>query len=71
MRFHRLQVLRRLPHPGRGFTQGLILAGGAVWESTGLYGAVVAAQVPARRGAVGGLRAAAAGAVRGGHLPGG
>jgi len=38
MRFHRLQVLRRLPHPGRGFTQGLILAGGAVWESTGLYG---------------------------------
>src|SRR2546430_8654935 len=25
-------------HPGRGFTQGLILAGGAVWESTGLYG---------------------------------
>jgi len=38
MRFHQLQVLRRLPHPGRGFTQGLILAGGAVWESTGLYG---------------------------------
>ena len=38
MRFHRLKVLRRLPHPGRGFTQGLILAGGAVWESTGLYG---------------------------------
>ena len=31
-------MLRRLPHPGRGFTQGLILAGGAVWESTGLYG---------------------------------
>ncbi|HEY7359375.1 MAG TPA: glutaminyl-peptide cyclotransferase [Streptosporangiaceae bacterium] len=38
MRFHRLKMLRRLPHPGRGFTQGLILAGGAVWESTGLYG---------------------------------
>jgi glutamine cyclotransferase len=38
MRFHRLKVLRRLPHPGLGFTQGLILAGGAVWESTGLYG---------------------------------
>jgi glutaminyl-peptide cyclotransferase len=33
-----LQVLRRVPHPGRGFTQGLIVAGGTVWESTGLYG---------------------------------
>jgi glutaminyl-peptide cyclotransferase len=31
-------VLRRLPHPGRGFTQGLIAADGVVWESTGLYG---------------------------------
>jgi glutaminyl-peptide cyclotransferase len=31
-------VLRRLPHPGRGFTQGLIVAGGTVWESTGQYG---------------------------------
>ncbi|HEY2550530.1 MAG TPA: glutaminyl-peptide cyclotransferase [Streptosporangiaceae bacterium] len=38
LRLHRLDVLARLPHPGRGFTQGLILAGGAVWESTGLYG---------------------------------
>jgi glutaminyl-peptide cyclotransferase len=38
MRFHRLQVLRRLPHPGRGFTQGLLLCGDTVWESTGLYG---------------------------------
>jgi glutaminyl-peptide cyclotransferase len=37
-RFHRLQVLARLPHPGRGFTQGLIADGRAVWESTGLYG---------------------------------
>jgi glutamine cyclotransferase len=36
--FHRLQVLRRLPHPGLGFTQGLIVAGDTVWESTGLYG---------------------------------
>src|SRR5215470_1384769 len=33
--------------------------------------AVVAAPVPARRRGVGGLRAAAAGTVRGGHLPGG
>lgn len=38
LRFHRLQVLRRLPHPDRGFTQGLIVAGETVWESTGLYG---------------------------------
>jgi glutaminyl-peptide cyclotransferase len=37
-RFHRLKVLRRLPHPGRGFTQGLIAADGTVWESTGRYG---------------------------------
>jgi glutaminyl-peptide cyclotransferase len=38
-RFHRLTVLRRLPHPDRGFTQGLITDDdGAVWESTGRYG---------------------------------
>lgn len=30
--------MRRLPHPGRGFTQGLIVEGDTVWESTGLYG---------------------------------
>ncbi|HEY6274810.1 MAG TPA: glutaminyl-peptide cyclotransferase [Streptosporangiaceae bacterium] len=38
MRFHRLRVLRRFPHPGRGFTQGLIVTDGVAWESTGLYG---------------------------------
>jgi glutamine cyclotransferase len=38
VRFHRLKVLRRLPHPGRGFTQGLIAQDGMVWESTGQYG---------------------------------
>jgi glutamine cyclotransferase len=27
-----------MPHPGRGFTQGLILDGVTVWESTGGYG---------------------------------
>ncbi len=37
-RFHRLTVLRRLAHPGQGFTQGLITDGGTVWESTGQYG---------------------------------
>jgi glutamine cyclotransferase len=38
LRFHRLRVLRRLPHPGRGFTQGLLVRGETVWESTGGYG---------------------------------
>jgi glutaminyl-peptide cyclotransferase len=37
-RFHRLKVLRRLPHPGRAFTQGLVAENGTVWESTGKYG---------------------------------
>lgn len=27
-----------MPHPGRGFTQGLLAVGGTVWESTGGYG---------------------------------
>ncbi len=31
-------MLRRLPHPGQGFTQGLTAADGEVWESTGQYG---------------------------------
>ena len=38
MRFHRVRVVRRMPHPGRGFTQGLITGGDMVWESTGGYG---------------------------------
>lgn len=29
--------MRRVPHPERGFTQGLIVTGDTVWESTGLY----------------------------------
>jgi glutamine cyclotransferase len=31
-------VLRRLPHPGRGFTQGLIAGRDMLWESSGGYG---------------------------------
>jgi glutaminyl-peptide cyclotransferase len=38
VRTWRAEVVRRLPHPGRGFTQGLIAVDGMVWESTGLYG---------------------------------
>jgi glutamine cyclotransferase len=34
-----VEVVRRMPHPERGFTQGLIAeAGGTVLESVGLYG---------------------------------
>ncbi|HUN37201.1 MAG TPA: glutaminyl-peptide cyclotransferase [Trebonia sp.] len=39
MLVHRVEVVRRLPHPERGFTQGLIAeANGTVLESVGLYG---------------------------------
>jgi glutamine cyclotransferase len=38
VRFFRVRVLRKLPHPGRGFTQGLIADGDTVWESSGQYG---------------------------------
>ena len=38
MRFYRARVVRTLPHPGRGFTQGLLVSGGTVWESSGQYG---------------------------------
>ena len=38
MRFYRVKVVRRLPHPGHGFTQGLLAEGDTVWESGGQYG---------------------------------
>jgi glutaminyl-peptide cyclotransferase len=38
VRTWRAEVVRRLAHPGRGFTQGLIADGETVWESTGQYG---------------------------------
>jgi glutaminyl-peptide cyclotransferase len=46
VRHHRLTVLRRLPHPGRSFTQGLIAQDGMVWESSGLYGESVIRRYP-------------------------
>lgn len=57
MRFFRVKVVRTLPHPGRGFTQGLIAEGETVWESGGQYGMSVlrryelgAAEVTAQAG---------------------
>ncbi|MDX6417955.1 MAG: glutaminyl-peptide cyclotransferase [Trebonia sp.] len=38
MRFFRVKVVRTWPHPGRGFTQGLMAEGETVWESGGQYG---------------------------------
>jgi len=35
-----------MPHPDRGFTQGLIAEGDMVWESTGLYGQSVLQRYP-------------------------
>lgn len=37
MRTYRVRVVRRVAHPGRGFTQGLLSEGGTVWESVGNY----------------------------------
>src|SRR5262249_58232224 len=44
MRFHRVRIVRRVPHAGRGFTQGLVAEGNTIWESTRHYG-----QSPLRR----------------------
>jgi len=37
VRTYGVRVVRRVAHPGRGFTQGLLSEGGTVWESVGLY----------------------------------
>jgi glutaminyl-peptide cyclotransferase len=33
-----VRVVRRVPHPGRAFAQGIIVDGDSVWESAGKYG---------------------------------
>lgn len=38
VRCYHVRVVRKMPHPGRGFTQGLVVSGGTVWESSGQYG---------------------------------
>jgi glutaminyl-peptide cyclotransferase len=38
LRTWRAEVIQRVTHPGRGFTQGLIAGDGRVYESTGGYG---------------------------------
>jgi glutaminyl-peptide cyclotransferase len=38
VRTYGVRVIRRVAHPERGFTQGLLSEGGTVWESVGLYG---------------------------------
>ncbi len=37
VRTYGVRVIRQVPHPGRGFTQGLLSEGGTVWESVGNY----------------------------------
>jgi glutamine cyclotransferase len=37
VRTYGVRVVRRVDHPGRGFTQGLLSEGGTVWESVGNY----------------------------------
>jgi glutaminyl-peptide cyclotransferase len=38
VRTYGVRVVRRVAHPGRGFTQGLLSEGETVWESVGTYG---------------------------------
>jgi glutamine cyclotransferase len=56
MRFFRVRVLATLPHPGRGFTQGLLAENGTVWESVGEYGRSALRKYPVGASALPGLR---------------
>jgi glutamine cyclotransferase len=46
VRFFRVQVVQTMPHPVRGFTQGLLAEGGMVVESGGQYGMSVLRRYP-------------------------
>ena len=46
LRTWRAEVIRRVAHPGRGFTQGLIADDGMVYESTGRYGVSALCRYP-------------------------
>jgi glutamine cyclotransferase len=48
----RVEVLERRPHDPRAFTQGLVLDGGTLFESTGQYGESTVREVDARTGVV-------------------
>lgn len=46
MRFFRVRVVQTMPHPARGFTQGLLAENGMVLESGGQYGMSVLRRYP-------------------------
>lgn len=46
------EVVERLPHDPSAFTQGLVLSGGALYESTGLYGSSTLREVDVSTGTV-------------------
>ena len=46
------EVLNRYPHDTSAFTEGLVYSGGALYESTGLYGSSTLRQVDLRTGTV-------------------
>ena len=46
LRTWRAEVIRRVAHPGQGFTQGLIADDGMVYESTGRYGVSALCRYP-------------------------
>jgi glutaminyl-peptide cyclotransferase len=47
VRFYRVRVVRTMPHPGHGFTQGLLAEGETIWESSGQYGMSALRRYPA------------------------
>ncbi|HUP72329.1 MAG TPA: glutaminyl-peptide cyclotransferase [Acidimicrobiales bacterium] len=48
----RVEVIERRPHDRRSFTQGLVMAGGRLYEGTGVRGQSTLREVDARTGAV-------------------